>query len=134
MANDDSEKWFLPDALDINKNPAVRLQSAQMRTELEKRAVSPFARLSPEEFARIRARGRIEHLSQALQQVHVELQTHLDPHLRIQLKEARNALAIRLAENLAILERYDLATEIDPRPEYREQYAKHLREQLRVSL
>lgn len=133
MANDDNEQWHLPEPLRMS-NPKVALASAQMRTELEKRAVSPFARLSPQEFARIRARGRIEHLSQALQQVYVELQTHLDPRLRIQLKEARNALAIRLAENLAVVERFDLACEVDPRPEYREQYAKHLREQLRVTL
>ena len=133
MANDDNTKWELPEPLRMT-NPLVRLQSAQMRTELEKRAVSPFARLSPQEFARIRARGRIEHLARALELVDEGLKTHLDPATRVKLKSARHALSIRLAENLAIVERYDLATEIDPRPEYREQYAKHLREQLRVSL
>lgn len=133
MANDDNQKWELPPNLRID-NPAVRLQAAQMRKDLEPRAVSPFARLSPQEFARIRARGRIDHLTRALNQVDAELKEHFDPNRRTSLKEARNSLAIRLAENLAIIERYDLAHEIDPRPEYREVYAKHLREQLRVSL
>lgn len=133
MANDDNEQWFLPEPLRMS-NPKVALASAQMRTDLEKRAVSPFARLSPQEFARIRARGRIEHLARALELVDEGLKTHLDPATRVNLKNARRALSIRLAENLAVIDRYDLACELDPRPEYREQYAKHLREQLRVSL
>lgn len=134
MANDDNQKWHLPAPLDINKNPAVKLAAAQLRKELEPRAVSPFARLSPTEFAKVRARGRIQHLSHALQQVDAELRTHLDPNLRTKLKEARKALAIRLSENLVILGRFDLAAELDPRPEHQAEYAKHLREQLRVIL
>lgn len=127
------EKWELPDNLKIS-NPDVARIAAQMRRELQARAISPFARLSPKESNRLRARGRIEHLTNALQQVDAELKVHLDPRRRLALKEARTSIAIRLAENLAIVERYDLACEVDPRPEYREQYAKHLREQLRVSL
>lgn len=133
MANDDNEQWHLPEPLRIT-NPQVALAAAQMQKDLSKRVVSPFARLSPEQFARSRAQGRIEHLSRALQQVDRELRTRFDPRNRSRLKEARQALAIRLAENFAVIGRYDLAVELDPRPEYQREYAKHLQQELRVNL
>jgi broad specificity phosphatase PhoE len=130
MANDDNEKWSLPAVLDINKNPAVREQAAELRKQLEPRAVSPFARLSPQEFARIRARNRIPHLTSALQQVEQEIKVNRGVVYGRQLQEARDALRARLAENLAILQNFALAAEIHPDPRYRQEYAKQFRKEV----
>lgn len=130
MANEDSEKWHLPEALDINKNPLVKLQAEQMRQELSKRAVSPFARLSPEEFAKNRALGRIEHLTKALQQVEQKLRQSRGREEHRQLNEAKVALKTRLAENLAVIENYALAAELHPDPAHQQEYAKKIRRQV----
>lgn len=126
MANDDTEQWHLPEALDINKNPVAKLLASQMRADLEPRAVSPFARLSPQEFALVRARARIPHLAQALQQVDQEIRQNRGVVYGRRLQEARNALSARLAENLAIVGNYALAAELHPDPRYRQEYAKQL--------
>lgn len=126
MANDDNQKWHLPEALDINKNPAVRVQAARMAKDLEPRAVSPFARLSPQAFARVRARARIRHLTEALQQVDRELKTNRGVDYGRQLQEARVALRGRLAENLAIVGNYALAAELEPDLAKQQEYAKQV--------
>lgn len=133
MANDDNTKWFLPEALDINKSPLVKLQADQMHKDLEKRVVSPFARLSPAEFAKVRARARIEHLVQSLQQVEAEIKVNKGRVYAKRLYEARDALRTRLAENLAVVGNFALAAEVHPDPAHREEYAKKLRKQVSVS-
>lgn len=130
MANEDSEKWFLPAALDINKNPAVMLQAIQMRKDLEPRAVSPFARLSPTEFAKVRARSRIQHLTRALQQVEEQLRGSRGVVEHHNLNAAKRALQTRLAENLAVLENWALAAEIHPDEAHRREYAKKVVKQV----
>lgn len=126
MANDDTEQWHLPKPLQIT-NPKVAEQAAEMRADLEPRVVSPFARLSPQEFARIRARGRIDHLTTALRQVDQEIKANRGRVYALKLREARNALAARLAENLAIIGNYALAAELAPDKRYRDEYAAKAR-------
>lgn len=128
--SDDNTKWHLPEALDINKNPAVMFQALQMRKDLEPRAISPFARLSPTEFAQIRARGRIQHLSQSLQQVEGQLRDSRGREEHHNLNAAKRALQTRLAENLAVLENWALAAEIHPDEAHRLEYAKKVVKQV----
>lgn len=134
MANSDSERWYLPEALDIKKSPLVKAQAEQMRRDLEKRAVSPFARLSPQEFAKVRARARIEHLVLALNQVDQEIRTNRGREQGQRLQEARSALAARLAENFAVLGNLALAAEIHPDAAHRAEYAKQFRKEVETPL
>lgn len=125
MASDDNEKWELPPELRID-NPAVKVQSDQMRRDLEKRAVSPFARLSPKEFARIRAQARIEHLTSALREIEQRLSVERGRVAHHNLRAARTALRTRLAENLAVLEQWALAADIHPDEAHRQEYLKKI--------
>lgn len=129
MANDDNQKWEMPAALRLD-NPLVQEQSIELRKQLEARAVSPFARRSPQEFALIRARARIPHLTRALQQVDQEIKENRGVVYGRKLQEARDALAARLAENLAIVGNYALAAELHPDPRYRQEYAKQVRHEV----
>lgn len=126
MPNDDNEKWELPAPLRIS-NPLIKLRADEMRKQLEPRAVSPFARLSPTEFAKVRARDRIKHLTASLQKVDRELRTTKGRDSSRELHEARNALAARLAENLAVLGNFALAAEIHPEVAHRREYAQQVR-------
>lgn len=124
MQPSDEGKWELPEALRIT-DPLVLAQSEQMRTELTKRAQSPFAHLSPQEQERHQAgimathlEGELQHLSEQIVKVLTVGGGDLD-----ELAEAKKAIAARLAEAYASLGRYDLAFEIDPRSEHR---AEHL--------
>lgn len=126
MANDDQEVWHLPAPLRVS-NPKIAEQAAEMRKDLEPRVVSPFARLSPQEFARIRARGRIGHLTTALRQVDQEIKDNRGRDHARKLHEARKALAARLSENLAIVGNYALAAELAPDKRYRDEYAAKAR-------
>lgn len=125
MANDDTQQWHLPKPLQIS-NPKVAEAAAQMRKDLEPLAVSPFARLSPQEFARLRAQARIRHLTGALQQVDREIKTNRGVDSGRQLQEARVALRGRLAENLAIIGNYALAAELEPDLAKQQEYAKQV--------
>lgn len=129
MPNDDNEKWELPPNLRMD-NPVVAAQAEQMRSELSKRAVSPFARLSPTEFAKIRAHSRIEHLTRSLRLVEKQLQESKGREEHHNLHEAQNALRARLAENLAIIGNYGLAAEIEPDPAKQLEYAQKIRREL----
>lgn len=126
MANDDTEQWHLPKPLQIS-NPKVAEAAAQMRKDLEPRTVSPFARLSPIEFGKIRARARIDHLFSALRQVDEEIKVNRGRDRSHQLHEARTALRSRLAENLAIVGNFALAAEITPDKRYADEYATKAR-------
>lgn len=126
MAHDDNAKWELPAPLRIT-NPLVKLQADEMRKQLEPRAVSPFARLSPTEFARLRARGRIQHLTQSLQTVEQQLQASRGVEEHRNLNEAKRALQARLAENLAVIGNFALAAEIAPDKAHRDEYAAKAR-------
>lgn len=125
MANDDTQQWHLPKPLQIS-NPKVAAAAAEMRKDLEPRAVSPFARLSPQQFARIRAQARIRHLTEAMQQVDREIKTNRGVDYGHQLQEARIALRSRLAENLAIAGNYALAAELEPDLAKQQEYAKQV--------
>ena len=126
MANDDNQKWELPPNLRID-NPAVKVQADQMRRDLEKRAISPFARLSPTEFAKVRAYARIQHLTRALQEVERRIQTERGKETSRQLHEAKTALQARLAENLAVVGNYALAAELAPDKAHRDEFAAKAR-------
>jgi hypothetical protein len=76
---------------------------------------------------RIRATARIPHLLDDLNRVDAELAFSRGKDSVRKLREAREALSIRLAENLAIVGRYDLAAEIEPRSEHQKDYAKKAR-------
>jgi len=125
MANDDKEQWHLPAALRIT-NPKVAEEAAQMRLELARRINSPFARLTPEEFALARATARIEHLEQALLMVQAEERNTRGKESRRQLAEARAGLLARIAENLAVLGQYDLAAAVHPDPGHQAEYRKQI--------
>lgn len=129
MANDDNEVWHLPEPLRIT-NPKVAEQAAQMRKDLEPRAISPFARLSPREFAKQRARGRIQHLTRSLQVVERQLRHSRGREEHHNLQEAKKALRARLAENLAVIGNYALAAELAPDPAKQQEYAKEIRREL----
>lgn len=122
MANDDQEVWHLPKPLQIS-NPKVAAAAAEMAKDLSARAVSPFARLSPQEFARVRASARIPHLAQALQQVDQEIKQNRGVVYGRKLQEARRALMGRLAESLATAGDYSLAAEVAPDLEKAREYA-----------
>lgn len=122
MANEDNEKWELPEPLRIT-NEQVAAQALEMVKELKPKAVSPFARLSPQEFERIRATARVSHIADDLHRVEGELRTSRGKDSVQKLREARHALAKRLAENLAITGRYDLAAQVTPDPEQQKEYA-----------
>lgn len=131
MASNDSERWHLPEPLGITKNPMVKIQADQMRHELEKRAVSPFARLSPEEFAKVRARSRIQHLYRSLRLVEEQLRQSRGRVEHLNLNAARDALKTRLAENLAVVGNYALAAELHPDEAHRLEYVKQIRNDFR---
>lgn len=124
MKLSDDGKWELPEQLRIT-DPLVLAQSEQMRAELSKRAQSPFAHLTPHEAERHNAgimathlEGELQHLSEQIARVLTVGGGDL-----IELTEARKAISARLAEAYATLGRFDLAYEVDPRPEHR---AEHL--------
>lgn len=121
MANDDREQWFLPEALRIS-NPRVAEAAAELQRQLKGKIQSPFGRVSPREFAKNRAAARIQHLSQSLAAVEQQMRQRLGPYETKQLERAHNALSIRLAENLAVAGRPDLAYEVEPRKQYKKQY------------
>jgi hypothetical protein len=98
-----------------------------MRRDLEKRAISPFARLSPTEFARIRAKARIQHLGRSLRLVDQQLQSERGRDTVHKLMEARKALADRLAENLAVVGDFALAAELAQDKAHRDEYAAKAR-------
>ncbi len=122
MNEDPNAKWELPPNLRIT-SPKVQEEVIQLRKQLEPRAVSPFARLSPQEFERNRATARIHHIADDLHRVEEALKTNRGADSHKKLKEARYALAARLAENLSIVGRYDLAAEIAPDPAQQKEYA-----------
>lgn len=126
MANEDNEKWELPEPLRIT-NEQVAAQALEMAKELKPKAVSPFARLSPQEFERIRATARVSHIADDLHRVEDKLKTSRGKDSVQKLREARHALAKRLAENLATIGRYDLAAGIAPDPEQQKEYAEVVR-------
>lgn len=123
MNEQQEEKWYLPEALDVTKSESALSRSIELRKQLAPRAISPFARLSSQEFERVRAADRITHIADDLHRVDEELKTERGRDSVEKLKEARIALAHRLAENLAIVGRYDLASELEPDPEQRKEYA-----------
>lgn len=125
MKPSDDGRWELPEQLRIT-DPLVLAQSEQMRAELSKRAQSPFAHLTPHEAERHNAGIMATHLEGELQHLNEQIGraivSYSDGDLDV-LKEAKMAIAARLAEAYATLGRFDLAYEVDPRPEHR---AEHL--------
>ena len=126
MANDDNEQWQLPESLRLT-NPKTVAAAAELRKQLEPKAISPFAHFSPEVFAQNRALARINHLTRALQQVRTELRTARGRYSVQKLHEAEVSLSIRLAENYAVLGHYATAAQLDPRPEYKAEYQSKIK-------
>lgn len=123
MNEDQNQQWHLPANLDVTKSEKAALLSAELRKQLAPRAVSPFARQSPQEFERTRARDRISHIYDDLRRVEAELKTSRGRNAVRELNEARIALAHRLAENLATIGGYTLAAQVEPDPEQKKEYA-----------
>lgn len=126
MPNDDEVQWFLPAALQIS-NPKVAAEAAELRKRLAPTAVSPFAHLSPIQFAQNRAKSRVQHLGRSLEAVTMQMRSGIGRHELKELQKAHEALRIRLAENLAILGEWQYAASVEPREEYRKEYLKHVR-------
>jgi hypothetical protein len=124
MPNEDNEQWHLPAALRID-NPKVVAESIELQKRLKPKVISPFARLSPTEFARERAKVRVQHLWEAVKATTMQQNQHASHRDLRELRNAQRALYIRLAENYAILGEFKVAAEYDPRPEYQREYAKH---------
>lgn len=125
MKPSDDGRWELPEQLRIS-DPLVLAQSEQMRAELSKRAQSPFAHLTPHEAERHNAGIMATHLEGELQHLNEQIGRAIVSYSdggMDELKEAKMAIAARLAEAYATLGRFDLAYEVDPRPEHR---AEHL--------
>lgn len=125
--NEDNEKWQLPPQLRIT-DPKVAEEAAKMQEQLEQRIASPFARLSPEEFAVARAHQRIKFLSHSLEMIGQSLAQTRGRNETAQLKEAQGAIATRLAEALATTGQLSLAAQIHPDKAHREEYQKQIEE------
>ena len=111
------EKWTLPKALKID-DPKVQERAEIMREDLAQRSQSPFASLSPAEHARVRAAQIASEMQADLDRINGELKKHpVD-----ELKSARVAIAAQLAEQYAVIGRYDLAAQLHPNKAHREEY------------
>lgn len=127
MQPSDDGKWELPERLRIT-DPDVLAQSEQMRADLSKRAQSPFAHLTPQEAERHNAAIMATHLEGERQHLN-ELKGMALTVGRVDidvLTEAHKAISARLAEAYATLGRFDLAAEVDPRPEHRAEHIEIL--------
>lgn len=116
--NNQDEKWSLPPQLQIS-NPDVLEKAEAFQKQLAQKANSPFAHLSPREQEQVNAARMVDHLSLDLARIDDELAKQENEELR----EGRTAIAARLAEAYATLGRFDMAADIDPRPEHK---AEHL--------
>lgn len=125
MANEDNVQWHLPEALRIT-NPKVAQQARDLAKDLKPKAISPFQHLSPQDFLKNRAAGRIPHLMDDLNRVEEALKYERGRDSVHKLREAYVAIRQKLAESFAILGRYDLACEMTLHPEYKAEYAKNI--------
>lgn len=132
MRTEETEKWELPARLRIT-DPDVLAQSEAMRADLAQRVNSPFARLSPQEQERANAAVIADHLKKDLERVNHQITAIVivngsdSQSRKLQdLQDARHHISARLAEAYASIGRFDLAAEIDPRPESRAEYVEIL--------
>lgn len=127
-----NEKWELPERLRIT-NPDVLTRANALAAELAVRVASPFGRLSPQEQERASAALMADHLKKDLERVNLQITEIVlvdgrDSQSRklTELLEARYHISRRLAEAYVSIGRFDLAAEIDPRPESRDEYVEIL--------
>lgn len=130
--DDPNEKWELPEQLRIT-NPDVIAKADAMAAELAIRVNSPFGQLSPQEQERANAAVMANHLKKDLERVSLQITEIVmvdgqdSPSSRLlELRDARHHISARLAEAYASIGRFDLAAEIEPRAETRNEYIEIL--------
>jgi hypothetical protein len=119
------ERWELPESLQIALNPELLKKADAKQEEWKRTATSPYGSSSPQEFERLRAARQVDELRAALKGVEKDIHRLAisDPQgLIADYERARINLASQLAENLAIIGRFDEAARIHPNAEIRADY------------
>ncbi len=124
----DPELIALPDAEFRKKDPAMHKlwhRTLDQQAELVRKVNSPGAALAPQDIHRAHASQMAEELSVVIERVKKERDAAVvgtGPGDPAELQGALLALQQRRAESLATIGRYDLAAQVDPRPEYQKHY------------
>lgn len=113
-----SEKWTLPANLKLTK--ALRAQAEEQQAEWASKTASPFGSLSPAEFERSKAATSAAENERLLQAIE-------DAPNKEEFAESAMFLRQSLAENYAVLGRFDKSAELEHNPTRRAEYEQILR-------
>lgn len=120
------EKWSLPQNLQIT-DPKVLAQAEQMQKELAARANSPFANLSVQDHARVRAIRIVDELKENLSYIEKQLGGAITKGGDDEsLKKAKLSVLRQLAEQYAVVGRFDLAAQLHPDQAHKDEYVSIL--------
>lgn len=124
QSNETEEKWHLPAAFDVTKNPELLAKNEAWQRELALKASSPFASLSPADAERARAARMAEHLAGDLNRLNRKILEASISGDRVvaNLEAGHDAITARLAEAYATIGRYDLAAKTVPAGAQRNEY------------
>ena len=129
MVTTTEERWELPEPLQIALNPELLVKADAQQRAWRSKAASPYGSMSPQEFERVRAVRMVEEMLRDLPPLVQEIHrlSISDPQSRLaEYDQARINLQTQLAEQLAIMGRFDEAAIYEPDSKERDNYVSIL--------